>query len=634
VLLITMLLYLRCLGNSFVFDDHEMIVLNRYIGQWSFLWRSLFNDSWWFRDPLHLPQSSYYRPLQDIWLAIHYQLFGLIPGGWHATMVVLHLLAVWLVFRIAGRVCGDWRTALLTATLFGLIPIHAEAVVWPTAIPLPLSATLELASLHLFICRAGAFRRNWIFSLVLYAGALFTHESAVVFPALVGLYVFLIEAPPSDSDTSARVRRTLRLVMPFAVEMLVYLLVRYQVLGFINRPNPENHATVAQALMTVPPALATYLGLLLMPWLAGPSHRLLIVTSPSAPELWLSVALLSAAAGAFFLMLRNDPRRRLCLLCGAWIVVAVIPMMNLRGLFHQGLIQDRYLYLSSVGWCMIVADMTIRLADTGSRSRRLVACGVVGLLIAVYAAALWRVQGFWHDEVALFTRCIEKFPESAIWHNRLGMALQDRGDLTGAEQELSASLKLDPQDGATLYDLGMVHARLGRLKDAAAEVARGLGRLPYAPAEAYVVLARLYDASGDSARSAGALRLAESLPGGAEPAGFARATIKMDHGENAAAEEILIGLSARYPNNHDTWAGLGAARAAQNHYADAYAAFQRALALFPRDPQTHFYAARVLHKLGRNDEALDHCRSALELNPNHSGARDLMAEIARDLPKD
>src|SRR5271157_2067734 len=194
VLTLTMLVYLRCLGNGFVFDDHEMIVLNRYIGQWSFLWKSMVNDSWWFRDPLHLPQSSYYRPLQDIWLAIHYQLFGLTPGGWYATMVVLHLTAVWLVFKIAARLADDWRAAMLAALLFGLIPVHAEAIVWPTAIPLPLSATLELAAFYLFITRDVAGRRNWTLAMLLYAGALFSHESAVAFPGLIAMYVFILEA--------------------------------------------------------------------------------------------------------------------------------------------------------------------------------------------------------------------------------------------------------------------------------------------------------------------------------------------------------------------------------------------------------------------------------------------------------
>ncbi len=500
VLLLTMLVYLRCLGNGFVFDDHEMIVINRYLGQWSFLWKSLVNDSWWFRDPLHLPQSSYYRPLQDIWLGIHYQLFGLVPGGWHATMIALHLAAVWMTFKIASRLTGDWRTAILVAALFGLLPIHAEAVVWPTAIPLPLSAVLELAAFYLFIARRDAARGSgyWAGAMLLYAGALFTHESAVAFPAIVAAYVFLIETPPPYPDdeprpdtSAARARRALRLAAPFAAETLAYLIVRYLVLGFINRANPVNHATIAQVLMTIPPALPIYLGLLAMPWFAGPSHRLMMVTGPSSAEFWLGVLVLGVVAGGFFGLVRIDPRRRLYLFCAAWIAIAIAPMMNLGGLFQQGLIQDRYLYMASFGWCLIVANVAVRYAGRSARARRVV-LGATGALALSYAATLWHVQGFWHDEVALFTRCIEEFPESAIWHNRLGMALEERGELVPAERELSASLRLDPGDGATLYDLGLLHARLGRVSEGASEVAEGLKLVPHAPAMAYVSLAQIY----------------------------------------------------------------------------------------------------------------------------------------------
>src|SRR5579885_1409674 len=94
IVALTALVYLRCLKNGYVFDDHEMIIVNRYIGEWSFLWKALVNDSWWFRDPAHLPQSHYYRPLQDIWLGLNYQAFGLNPVGPHALMVGLHVAAV------------------------------------------------------------------------------------------------------------------------------------------------------------------------------------------------------------------------------------------------------------------------------------------------------------------------------------------------------------------------------------------------------------------------------------------------------------------------------------------------------------------------------------------------------------
>ena len=635
VLLLTMLVYIRCLGNGFVFDDHEMIVINRYVGQWSFLWKSLVNDSWWFRDPLHLPQSSYYRPLQDIWLGIHYQLFGLVPGGWHATMIALHLAAVWMTFKIASRMTGDWRTAILAAGLFGLLPIHAEAVVWPTAIPLPLSAVLELAAFYLFIARRDAARASgyWAGAMALYAGALFSHESAVVFPAIVAVYVFLIETParpdgePRPDTSAARARHSLIAAAPFAAETLAYLIVRYLVLGFINRRNPVNHATIVQVLMTIPPALAIYLGLLAMPWFAGPSHRLTMVTGPSSAEFWLGVLMLAIAAGGFFWLVRIDPRRRLYLFCAAWIAIAIAPMMNLGGLFQQGLIQDRYLYMASFGWCLMAADVAVRYAGRSGSARRVV-LGVSGALALSYSIALWHVQRFWHDEVALFSRCIEEFPESAIWHNRLGMALQERGELVPAERELSASLRLDPGDGATLYDLGLLHARLGRLSQAASEVAGGLKLVPHAPAMAYVSLAQIYESAGDRAQGEATLKYAESLPGGVEAVGLGQADTRIEQGDNAGAEQILRGLAARFPGDQTVWATLGTALFAQNRNDDALDAFGRSLSLAPDDPQVRLYAARTLHKLGRNGEAFEQCRLALSVDPGNAAARALMSEIA------
>ncbi len=100
-LALTLMVYLRCIGNAFVYDDNEMILINRSIGDWAMMWRSFVNDSWWFRNPQKLPQSAYYRPLQDVWLSANYHLFGFAPPGWHLMTIAVHLIAVWLVFRIA-----------------------------------------------------------------------------------------------------------------------------------------------------------------------------------------------------------------------------------------------------------------------------------------------------------------------------------------------------------------------------------------------------------------------------------------------------------------------------------------------------------------------------------------------------
>ncbi|HVN64578.1 MAG TPA: hypothetical protein VMT58_08060, partial [Candidatus Binataceae bacterium] len=94
ILAATAIVYSSSFGNGFVFDDGDIIVSNRLLGQWSYIWRSLSRDLWWSLDPGHLPQSSYYRPLENIWLALNFHLFGLNPAGWHVATVALHLIVV------------------------------------------------------------------------------------------------------------------------------------------------------------------------------------------------------------------------------------------------------------------------------------------------------------------------------------------------------------------------------------------------------------------------------------------------------------------------------------------------------------------------------------------------------------
>ncbi len=645
VLLVTLLLYLRCLGNGFVFDDNMMIVKNAYIGSWSFFRISFSHDSWWYLDPLHLPASSYYRPLQDTWLGLHFHLFGLNPAGWHATMVVLHLLVVWLVFRLASHLTGDRQAALLAAALFAVLPCHAEAVVWASAIPLPLAAAFELAALLLFIGRAQAPYRNWALAMLLYAGALLTHESAVMFPVLVALYGLIFEEPDratadrstnpltnSSSILRARMRATAAAVSaaPFAAELLAYLAVRFLVLGFINRPMPVNHLTNGQALMTVAPVLIAYLGVLVMPWRASSAHHMAIVTRAGAPELWLSAAALIAIGAAFLFAVRNDRRRGLYLFCVAWMAIAIAPMMNLRGIFQGALVQDRYLYLPSVAWCVMIADCTVRVARIGANPRR-VAWAAIAVVLAVCAMALWNVQHLWHDNVTFYTRLIRVNPDQPSWHYAFGVALRDRGDLAGAAREFKAALELDPRSAA-LYDLGVVDSQLGHIKQAAAEEEEGLKRLASPPADAYVGLAQIYDLNGDQAKSEAALKQAELLPGGAHVAALARAQLKYNHGDLAGAETILRGLVAADPYDPRSWTVLGMTAIRQKSYGQALEDFRQATALSPRDPFARVMAGLALHKLGRDQEAIEQCRGALALAPNDANARALIAKIQRENP--
>ena len=256
ILLATALVYLRSLGNGFVYDDHALIDSNPNLGQWSFVWKSLTRDLLWSQGGF----KTRYRPLLSVWFALSYHLFGLKPAGWHVLMIAVHLAATWLVFAVACRLTRQRQASLLAAALFALLPIHAEVVVWPSGFGLVLAGTFMLAAFYLFMRRNERAYRNWPMAIVLYGAALLSHESAAAFPALIAWYVLLGEpgsqSEPTPTPLTGRALRAALCTAPFAFDLLLYFFARRHALGFFlsDTHNLVNVMTIPQALMTVPRA--------------------------------------------------------------------------------------------------------------------------------------------------------------------------------------------------------------------------------------------------------------------------------------------------------------------------------------------------------------------------------------------
>jgi len=128
--------------------------------------------------------------------------------------------------------------------------------------------------------------------------------------------------------------------------------------------------------------------------------------------------------------------------------------------------------------------------------------------------SLWHVQGYWKDGVAFYSRAVELAPDDALFHKGLAWGFFDRGELNGAEREYTAVCRLDPGDAVAAYNLGSVHARMGREREAVRETAAALVRLP--PLGAYIWLAEMYGRFGQESDRDAALTRAATLPGGRE----------------------------------------------------------------------------------------------------------------------
>ncbi|MGH7924478.1 MAG: tetratricopeptide repeat protein [Candidatus Binatus sp.] len=469
IIVVTIAIYLPSLRNGWVLDDRQEFIDNKLIHSWSFVWDSFRYDNWWFRDPRRLPQSSYYRPLENVWFAANVWLFGLRPALWHLAKIGLHVIVVALCFRLAQLLAGSAAVALLAAAIFAVMPAHTGAVVFASAIPEPLSLAFELSAMILLVQRKPGWSRGLIGALMLYVCAILTHESAILFPLIVAAYLVIFERQ--------RAVPALRTCAPFVVVVIAYMCVRLDVLGLkylfavhfeatgtgyvrgfeVWRP----HYSLMQVLMTLPAALMTYLAVLTVPAVAGPAHDVDWVTHFEPIVLIEAAALIVLAAAAFVPAWRSS-HRRIYLFCAVWIGLTMAPALNLNSLWW--LVDDRYLYAPSFGWSLAVALAAVEIASAGSTARNAVGVALATLL-ALNAVSTMHAERYWHDDVTFFRRGVEIAPRFADYRLKLAYALNEAGDREGAMRVLEVGTALDPDNAHMHLKLAQQYQMMGRELD-------------------------------------------------------------------------------------------------------------------------------------------------------------------------
>jgi Flp pilus assembly protein TadD len=419
---------------------------------------------------------------------------------------------------------------------------------------------------------------------------LLSHESAVMFPLIIVAEVVLLTSD-RESSWRARIVRASVAAAPFLIEVVIYLAIRFAVLGFISRTNITNPMTEAQQWLTLPSVLGTYAVLLVAPWRAGPAHPIEVVSSIVSPEFYLPILALLGLLGSVTVALGNNRQRRFYLFCALWMGISVAPVLNLRAFSPLALAEDRYLYMASVAWCLALAELAVSFSYRMELPERVLAA-TIAMVIVICAGILFHDESFWHDEIALFSTCVEMAPRSNLCHDRLGLALKQRGRAAEAEREFIAAQEIAPDDGANLYNLGLVHIQMGRTREAVGEIKHALAMLPDAPAGAYIELAKFADQAGDSDTRDAALQQAETRPGGDSAAQFGRAQIKFLHNDFTGAESMAREAIAKDPSDADEWTLLGMSLARQGRAEEALAAYQQSLRLKP-DPALQRMVSRI-----------------------------------------
>ena len=463
------------LWNHFASDDLEQVLGNPFIKHFGNLPAAFTSSVWSFTAAdIVFTVDPYFRPIFSSLFTLNYALFGTAPWRWHLVNILIHAAVTLLVFVVSKEVTERNWVAMLTATLFAVHPAHAESVAWVSGVTDPLMALLLLPAFYFYL----RFRRQGTryllgCSLGFFFLALLSKETALALPLVVA-YCELFHFKREASFTQ-RLARASGLMAAFAVPIAIYSLMRYQALGTLIFGGQPRYPLIP-SLLTVPLAILKYLGLMLIPWGYSYQHYTDFVETAGSGLFLAPLALLVALAIGIALLKSRE------LTFGAiWFVVMLAPALAALRQFEPAyLLQERYLYVPSIGICLAIAlgiEWVAARDWLGSRGR-VVATALAIALVLGWGVVFVMQNRVWDDTVTVYKNSVAVSPRAPLAHVLLSRSYYDAGRPREADAEARAALDLDSRCPTAYLNLSYFARMSGKLDKACEHLEDGISAVP------------------------------------------------------------------------------------------------------------------------------------------------------------
>ena len=320
--------YANAVLNGFVLDDYHIILENP----------DVLGDLNFFAVTDRM-SGTYYRPISVFTFWLDHRIFGFWAGGFHLTGVLYHGAVTLLAVQLCRRLFSD-QVALFAGLIFAVHPVHTEAV---TAIAnrteiLATGFCLLALLVHLRPGKDGALRIAGENALLLLG--LLSKESALTLPLMIFAVDWL------KPGGRLRVTGPLRVVPAIAL----YFWIKTAAIGIAGFEAEHGYfygATLGERIFSVMAVMWRYVGVLLWPTNLSASYEQAFLSAPS-----LSAVLGAASVVAVAVAILSTQRSGTPVALGlALMAAAMAPYLHLQSMMI--VMADRFMYLPSVGFCMV-----------------------------------------------------------------------------------------------------------------------------------------------------------------------------------------------------------------------------------------------------------------------------------------
>lgn len=606
-LFISIIVYLNCLQNSFVYDDDSTIINNYFIRHWSNL-PALFTSKYFA-----LSAELTYRPVVTVSYFIDYTFWHLNPLGYHLTNILLHAINSALVFIFGFQVFKNRMPALISAVFFSSYPLFSEVV---NAIGFREDLLAFMFLTLAFICYLKANQQRYILyysiSLFCYFLSLFSKEMAITLPMLIVLYDVVFEG------YSYMKSRYLHYLGYFFVAIF-YILNRF---FFLHNPL-ESHIPYPQGsffvnFLTMTHVIAFYIKLLLLPFHLNADYVVPFSTSLVNTSFWLAVFLF-VAIGVFSFRLRFQNKHIFFSIL--WFFVALIPVMNIIPLGN--IMAERYLYIPGAGFSMIAGSFFSKRQvryTPGSGIHLNTPLPVLFVFILFFilpgnACLTFKRNNDWKDGLWLWSNTTITSPNSFRAHINLGNAYEKKGLNAAAFEEYQKALSIDPNDADIYNNLGIYYNKMNLFEDAIQHFIKCLNINPKHP-RAYNNLGVVFTKQRRLDDAIQVFREAISInplyPDAHNNLGIAYYRKGL---MNEAEREFKLAISIE-PYHAEAHNDLGILYNDRRLFDNAIKEFEMAVQIKPNYANVHMNLGAVILKHRKDkDKALFHLKESIKIDP-------------------
>lgn len=439
--------YINSLHGDFLIDDQQAIVQNQKI----------HDISTYFTKYFGIRQN-------ELWNIAHVLLWHISKGDtfpFHLFSVIIQVICVILIFYLCRELFSDWRLAFFAGLIFAVHPIHTEVVSWISGCPYAFSSALFLLA-FIFYIRADQSLKYLLLCVVFFVLCMFVGNCAVVFPLMALGYEIFFRPSAARKMRLTRLIALSLVIVTAVIFALTFILTRSKFTHIIFSFRGFNYVIV------ITKAFIYYLKILYMPIERGLYHPFAFSVEDVqrlSPAFFFSLIAIAVMITAFFKFRKGFKPLSFGIM---WFLVAYLPYSNIIPICN--IISERYLYLPSIGFCIVFSALLVKAWDTINLYKarltpflRVAFVCAVTLFVGSYTALTIKRNYEYKNIIIYWQSNIRNFKDGNFVYNILASTFYNLGDRDNAIAYCWINLLIDSQQPHVWCNLGKVYREQGEV---------------------------------------------------------------------------------------------------------------------------------------------------------------------------